>query len=69
MYHGNIKCDCGHRQVDHYGLGWCHSSTHKHPGKCGCTWFYPNIRYIQRKQAERRAARRKTRRVRVSRYE
>ena len=40
-YHGNIKCDCTHKQKDHcLGEGWCK--------KCGCTWFYPNIRYIRR---------------------
>ena len=50
-YHGNIKCDCGHTQKDHYrGEGWCHSSGHPEEGKCGCTWFYPNVRYIRRKQ-------------------
>lgn len=39
-YHANIKCDCGHLQKDHYHKeGYC--------CKCGCTWFYPNIKYIK----------------------
>jgi len=47
--HGNIKCDCGHTQKDHHqGTGSCHDSTHKHHGKCGCTWFHPNVKYIQK---------------------
>lgn len=51
--HPNVKCDCGHRQKDHYqGNGWCHHSQHKNPGGCGCTWFYPNIRYINKKKKE-----------------
>ncbi len=42
-YHGNIKCDCGDKQKDHFlGEGWC--------DKCGCTWFYPNVYYIKRKK-------------------
>jgi len=41
-YHQNIKCDCTHKQNDHYNGGWCK--------KCGCTWFYPNIKYIERKK-------------------
>ena len=45
--HGNIKCDCGHTQKDHFqGNGYCHHSEHKHPGKCGCTWFNPNVKYL-----------------------
>lgn len=48
-FHGNIKCDCGHTKKDHYnGEGFCHDSTHKNPGKCGCTWFYPNMKYIKK---------------------
>lgn len=49
-YHHNIKCDCGHRQSDHSnGWGWCHDSKHANSGQCGCTWFYPNVKYIKRK--------------------
>lgn len=45
-----VKCDCGHYPKDHYGRqGWC--------DKCGCTWYYPNYRYILRKKAERAAER------------
>ena len=41
--HSRVKCDCGHYPKDHYGRsGWC--------DKCGCTWYYPNVRYIKRKQ-------------------
>jgi hypothetical protein len=37
----NVKCDCGHYPKDHHaGEGWC--------GKCGCTWYYPNIQYIKK---------------------
>lgn len=50
-YHGSIKCDCGHTQKDHYlGSGFCHDSTHKKAGQCGCTWFHPNVNYIRRKK-------------------
>lgn len=46
--HGNVKCDCGHTQKDHYqNGGWCHHTQHKKVGKCGCTWFYPNTKYIK----------------------
>jgi len=56
--HPNVKCDCGHTQKDHYaGEGWCHHSKHKNPGKCGCTWFYPNMKYIKNKNEERKRLR------------
>lgn len=49
--HGNVLCDCGHPQKDHFqGEGWCHHSKHKKPGQCGCTWFYPSVDYIKRKK-------------------
>jgi hypothetical protein len=52
--HGNVKCDCGHTQKDHYNnIGFCHDSTHTNAGKCGCTWFHPNKRYVRRKNLER----------------
>lgn len=51
--HGNVKCDCGHPQKDHYNGGWCHSGTHPKAGGCGCTWFHPNVRYINRKNKEK----------------
>ena len=47
-WHGNIKCDCGHTQKDHYQGGWCHSSGHPQAGKCGCTWFHPSVHYIKK---------------------
>jgi hypothetical protein len=51
--HGNIKCDCGHPRKDHYNGGWCHDSSHKNSGACGCTWFHPNVKYIKRKKDEK----------------
>ena len=54
LYHGNVKCDCGHTSKDHYlREGACHDSSHKSPGKCGCTWFYPNVKYIGRLRNEK----------------
>jgi hypothetical protein len=51
--HGNIKCDCGHKQSDHNNnRGWCHDPQHKNPGQCGCTWFHPNVKYIRRKKIQ-----------------
>jgi hypothetical protein len=51
--HGNVKCDCGHRKKDHYdNSGWCHHAGHQNPGKCGCTWYNPNVRYIKRKKID-----------------
>lgn len=48
--HGNVKCDCGHPKKDHYqNGGYCHHSTHKNAGGCGCTWFHPNKKYIDKK--------------------
>lgn len=41
-----VKCDCGHYPKDHYLGGGCCD-------KCGCTWYYPNYRYILRQQAKR----------------
>jgi len=53
--HGNIKCDCGHTKKDHYqDNGWCHHSAHPEAGKCGCTWFHPNRKYIRRKNKQRK---------------
>lgn len=47
--HSNVKCDCGHTQKDHYqGTGWCHHSGHENPGKCGCTWYHPNEKYLKK---------------------
>lgn len=49
--HANVKCNCGHTAKDHYnGQGWCHSFGHPRSGECGCTFFYPNDRYIIRKK-------------------
>lgn len=47
--HGNIKCDCGHKQNDHYqNNGYCHHSKHPKSGSCGCTWYHPNVNYIKK---------------------
>lgn len=46
---GNVKCDCGHTKKDHYlGEGQCHDSGHPRYGQCGCTWYYPNTKYIKK---------------------
>jgi len=43
--HSRVKCDCGHYPKDHYRReGWC--------DKCGCTWYWPNVRYQARKKKE-----------------
>jgi hypothetical protein len=45
--HSRVKCDCGHYPKDHYVReGWC--------DECGCTWYYPNHRYILRKKKEKK---------------
>jgi len=45
--HSRVKCDCGHYPKDHFAReGWCE--------KCGCTWYYPNYKYILRKQKKER---------------
>ena len=46
----NVKCNCGHTIKDHYKGGWCHSSGHPKEGQCGCTWFYPNDKWILKKK-------------------
>lgn len=47
--HGNIKCNCGHTAKDHHnGEGWCHSKGHPREGQCGCTWYYPNDKWISK---------------------
>ncbi len=43
----NVKCNCGHTIKDHFKGGWCHSKDHPKAGQCGCTWFYPNDKWIQ----------------------
>ena len=45
----NVKCNCGHTIKDHYNGGWCHSGSHPKAGECGCTWFYPNDKWIIKK--------------------
>ena len=34
-----IKCNCGHLAKEHfYKVGYC--------TKCGCTWYWPNDRWM-----------------------
>lgn len=44
------KCGCGHWRKDHYGDGWCYgegSGGKRTKGtSCGCTWYYPNDKWI-----------------------
>lgn len=43
--HSRVKCDCTHYPKDHHNReGFC--------DKCGCTWYWPNVKYIKRKQEE-----------------
>ena len=45
----HIKCDCGHYAKDHYlNEGWCHHSEHPKAGQCGCTWYYPNTKWMMK---------------------
>lgn len=38
-----IVCDCGHYAKDHFQKeGWCN--------KCGCTWYYPNHRWLEKQR-------------------
>ena len=38
-----ILCDCGHYSKDHYiSEGYC--------DKCGCTWYHPNIKWLERQR-------------------
>jgi hypothetical protein len=46
----NVKCNCGHTVKDHWHGGWCHSSGHPKAGQCGCTWFYPNDKWIKKQE-------------------
>lgn len=49
-----VKCNCGHFKKDHYRGGFCHSSAHPKAGQCGCTFYYPNDKWIlkQKKKLE-----------------
>ena len=43
--YARVKCDCGHYPKDHYNnWGQC--------AECGCTWYWPNYKYIARKKKE-----------------
>jgi hypothetical protein len=48
---GRVKCDCGHYLKDHYGRGACK--------KCGCTWWWWNVKYIAKKIHENNLKRNK----------
>jgi hypothetical protein len=44
--HQKVKCDCGHYSKDHFcGEGCCN--------ECGCTWYYPNYKYILRQKGNK----------------
>lgn len=36
----NVKCNCGHTVKHHFKGGWCN--------ECGCTFYYPNDKWILR---------------------
>lgn len=41
-----IKCNCGEYMKDHYqNRGWC--------SKNGCTWYWPNDKYLLRKKSQK----------------
>jgi len=41
----NIVCNCGHYSKDHFeGEGCC--------SKCGCTWYYPNDKWLKKQEAK-----------------
>ena len=41
-----VKCDCGHYLKDHFAFGgWC--------TKCSCTWYHPNVRYVNREKKKK----------------
>jgi hypothetical protein len=39
----HIQCDCGHYAKDHFLKEGCCD-------KCGCTWYYPNYKWIIRQK-------------------
>lgn len=39
----HIVCDCGHYARDHYLKEGCCN-------KCGCTWYYPNDKWIRKQK-------------------
>jgi len=46
-----VKCNCGHYNKDNYtgGYGVFNPKEYFYGGcckKCGCTWYWPNDRYI-----------------------
>jgi len=54
---GRLKCNCGHYLKDHYlGEGCCEAKVKVGRRKmtCGCTWYWPNDKYIIRKSEEAR---------------
>ena len=58
--HSRVKCDCGHYPKDHYEReGWCTGKVQWGNRKCtcGCTWYYPNVKYILRKKKEKKIER------------
>jgi len=44
--YSRIRCNCGDYPKDHYMReGQCN--------KCGCTWYYPNDKYLAKKKKEK----------------
>ena len=45
--HSKVKCDCGHLPKEHHNReGSCKL--------CACTWYYPNVNYIVKKQSKQK---------------
>lgn len=43
MRQKNVKCNCGHTAKEHFkNAGQC--------SKCGCTWYYPNDKWITKQK-------------------
>ena len=45
--YSRVKCNCGHYPKDHYRREGCCN-------KCGCTWYYPNDKYLAKKKKRRK---------------
>ena len=45
--HANVKCDCGHHRNAHYRGGFCDEP------KCGCTWYHPNHKWIEKQKSKK----------------
>jgi len=44
--YSKVKCGCGHYPRDHFNReGSCF--------KCGCTWYYPNDKFVLKQQKKK----------------